>query len=91
VANDGWLELCIVKGRGTLAMARQSLPIFLTRSAVRADVDLLRIREMTIDADRPLPVQVDGEPAGTTPVRLRVAPRALRTIVPRGFASDLIA
>jgi diacylglycerol kinase (ATP) len=91
VANDGWLDLCIVKGRGPLALARQSLPLLLSGSVNHSDVELLRVREITIQADEPLPVQVDGELAGQTPVHFGIAPGALRAIVPRGLASDLIA
>ena len=35
-----------------------------------------------VDADVPLPVQLDGEQPGTTPVRFEVVPRALRLRVP---------
>ena len=44
--------------------------------------ELLRGREVTVDAERRLPVQLDGEQPGTTPARFEVVPRALRLIVP---------
>jgi YegS/Rv2252/BmrU family lipid kinase len=91
VANDGWLDLCIVKGRGPVALLRQSLPLLLSGSIAHSDVELLRVKDLMVQGENPLPVQVDGELAGTTPVRFSVAPRALRAIVPRGFASNLIA
>ena len=37
---------------------------------------------MTVDADAPLPVELDGEQPGTTPVRFEIVPRALRLRVP---------
>ena len=40
--------------------------------------EVLRGRVVTIDADRPLPIQLDGEQPGTTPVRFEVVPQALR-------------
>jgi YegS/Rv2252/BmrU family lipid kinase len=42
----------------------------------------LRGRVVTIDADEPLPIELDGEQPGTTPVRLEVVPKALRLRVP---------
>ena len=33
VANNGWLDLCIVKGRGPLAAIRRSIPLLLTSRA----------------------------------------------------------
>jgi YegS/Rv2252/BmrU family lipid kinase len=43
---------------------------------------LLRGATVEIDAPEPLPVQLDGEQPGTTPVRFEVVPRALRLRVP---------
>lgn len=91
VANDGWLDLCIVRGRGPIALARQSIPFFLTRSSRLSDVEIFRVRDLTVQSDAPLPVQVDGELLGDTPMRFTVARRALRAIVPAGLASDVIA
>ncbi|GAC1444411.1 MAG: diacylglycerol kinase family lipid kinase [Chloroflexota bacterium] len=90
VANDGWLDVCIVKGRGPLALLRQSLPLLLQGSVKRSDIEILRVREIAIQTDQHQPVQVDGELAGTTPLKVRIVPRALRVIVPRNFSSDLI-
>jgi YegS/Rv2252/BmrU family lipid kinase len=91
VMNDGWLDLCIVKGKGPLAVVRQSLPLLLSGRVIRGDVEMLRVRDLGIVSATPLPYQVDGELAGTTPVRFTIRPRALRVIVPREFASSLIA
>lgn len=91
VANDGWLDLCIIKGRGPLALVRQSLPVLLSGTISHSDVDVLRVREVSVQADEPIPVQMDGELAGATPMRFAVAPRALSVIVPKNFASNLIA
>jgi diacylglycerol kinase (ATP) len=40
--------------------------------------------EISVTCDPPLPVQVDGDAAGTTPCVVRVLPAALRVIVPDG-------
>ncbi len=44
--------------------------------------ELLRGSVVTVDADEPLPVELDGEQPGTTPVRFEVVPAALRVRVP---------
>jgi diacylglycerol kinase (ATP) len=44
--------------------------------------ELLRGANVTVDADEPLPIELDGEQPGTTPVRFEVVPRALRVRVP---------
>jgi diacylglycerol kinase (ATP) len=44
--------------------------------------ELIRGRVVDVEADVPLPVQLDGEQPGTTPVRFEVLPRVLRLRVP---------
>jgi YegS/Rv2252/BmrU family lipid kinase len=44
--------------------------------------ELLRGRVVTVDADEPLPIQLDGEQPGTTPVRFEALPGRLRLRVP---------
>jgi diacylglycerol kinase (ATP) len=44
--------------------------------------ELLRGRTVTIDAERPVPLELDGEQPGTTPVRFEIVPGALRVRVP---------
>jgi YegS/Rv2252/BmrU family lipid kinase len=45
-------------------------------------LELLRGRIITVDADEPLPIELDGEQPGTTPARFEVVPHALRLRVP---------
>ena len=44
--------------------------------------ELLRGSVVTVDAEEPLPVELDGEQPGTTPVRFELVPGALRLRVP---------
>lgn len=44
--------------------------------------ELLRGRVVHVDADEPLPIELDGEQPGTTPARFEVLPRSLRLRVP---------
>lgn len=45
-------------------------------------VELLRSPTVAVDAAEPLPIEVDGEPIGTTPARFEVVPSAIRLRVP---------
>jgi YegS/Rv2252/BmrU family lipid kinase len=45
-------------------------------------LELLRGSVVTVDADSPLPIELDGEQPGTTPARFEVRPRSLRLRVP---------
>ena len=46
-------------------------------------LEVLRGRVVTVDADEPLPIELDGEQPGTTPARFEVVPHALRVRVRR--------
>ena len=43
-----------------------------------------RGRRVRIESDPPVRVQLDGEPAGTTPVEIEILPRALPVVMPAG-------
>jgi diacylglycerol kinase (ATP) len=45
-------------------------------------LEVLRGRAVTVEADEPLPLQLDGEQPGTTPARFEIVPEALRVRVP---------
>ena len=45
-------------------------------------VELLRSRTVAVDAPERLPIELDGEQVGTTPVRFEIVPRAVRVRVP---------
>jgi diacylglycerol kinase family enzyme len=45
-------------------------------------VEIVRARELRVDAPSPLPIVLDGEQPGTTPVRFELVPQALRLRVP---------
>jgi diacylglycerol kinase (ATP) len=45
-------------------------------------IEILRARQVTVEAEKPLPVVLDGEQPGTTPARFEIVPGALRLRVP---------
>jgi YegS/Rv2252/BmrU family lipid kinase len=50
-----------------------------------ADEKFLAVGELTVRTEPPLALDIDGEVTGTTPVRIRVLPNALRVMVPPDF------
>lgn len=51
-----------------------------------ADGPYVMTREVWVDTDPPLALDLDGEVRGTTPVRIVLLPQALRVLVPPTFA-----
>jgi diacylglycerol kinase family enzyme len=83
LADDGELDLCLLRTGGPHRLAWLLPWVLLKRLEGRANV--LYQRERTVDITTPgLPVQVDGDYLGETPMRFEVVPKALRAVVPRG-------
>lgn len=80
--RDGLLDVLVVAPAGVIGMA--SVLWQSARGAFAGDKHLYhrRAREVTVEAEEPVPLQIDGDPGGTTPVRIRVVPEDLRVLVP---------
>jgi YegS/Rv2252/BmrU family lipid kinase len=80
--DDGWLD-CVIFGDVTKLDFLTTFPkIYSGRHLAHPKIELLRGRAVTIEADPPIPVVLDGEQAGTTPAHFEVVPGALRVRVP---------
>ena len=88
-ASDGVLDVCIFPGRTLWDKLRHLALVLVGRHEADPDVTFLRARELLIVARPPLPLQVDGEPLGTTPARIEVVPGALRVLAGPGTAAAL--
>ncbi len=80
--DDGLLDLCIVRKRnlwGRLVVVRDFL---LLRERRRLWVRYDTFRTAKIETPEPIPLQIDGEAEGYTPVEFSVAPGVLKVIVP---------
>jgi diacylglycerol kinase family enzyme len=63
-------------------MLRYFCSLWWSRPEKLADVACLTTNELRLESDQPVPLQADGDPAGTTPAVLRVLPGALELLVP---------
>jgi YegS/Rv2252/BmrU family lipid kinase len=80
--DDGALELCLLR-KGGLHRLLWLLPfVLLKRLDSRANVVYRRAQSLDITTPG-MPVQIDGEYLGETPMRFDLAPGALRVIVPK--------
>ena len=88
IADDGELEIALMRRGGPLRLLADGVRLLRKRHPRSPNVRYTRARSVDI-ATPGIPLQVDGEPAGETPVRIEAAPLALRVIVPAGVASPL--
>jgi YegS/Rv2252/BmrU family lipid kinase len=83
--DDGLLDVVVVRADNfpqSLRAVWDLLRLTPGASGPDAYVGHARGREVTVETDRPQPVQLDGEPGGTTPFTASVVPGAIRIMVP---------
>jgi len=80
--DDGLLDVVTVGDVGRLRCLRMLPKVFSGSHVHEPGVDVLRAREVEVDADRPFTVYADGDPIGTTPIVLRALPAAVHVLVP---------
>lgn len=80
--DDGQLDLCLFQQGSTFQMARYLGHVIAGRHQSLPDVTCLKASRVRIEADVPVPWQMDGDPAGFTPVTLEVLPGALEVFAP---------
>lgn len=89
--DDGWLDVCVFEGYSWAHSIAHIARIALGRRPGDPSVTHQHAREVTLYCDPPLPVQYDGDPFGTTPLTVRVVPRALTVLLPPNTPADLLA
>ena len=91
VADDGMLDIVTVGGGGLLYRMGILRNAFLRRPRRGPRVRYERARTVRVEADEPLPVQVDGELIGKLPMSFSIAPLALTVIVPPDAPDELFS
>jgi diacylglycerol kinase (ATP) len=82
--HDGLLDVAVLRS-SNFWRALSGVVRLVTRAGSRALLD--RAHEVRIDAHPPLPVHLDGDVVGTTPLVARVRRRALPVIVAENYAA----
>jgi YegS/Rv2252/BmrU family lipid kinase len=80
--DDGLFDVLLIGDVTKLDLARTLPKIYRGTHLPHPRAELLRGAVVSIEAAEPLPVELDGEQPGTTPVRFEVVPRALKLRVP---------
>lgn len=79
--NDGLLDVRLFERGSAFQMWRYFYNVMRGTHESLRDVRKLQAARIRVEADRPVAVQVDGDPAGMTPVEVRVLPGALEVMV----------
>lgn len=90
IIDDGLLDVCIIKGSSPLSAPLRILSILLRRYNLDPKIEYHRARTVRVETRGSLPVQVDGDHIGETPMTFEVAPGALWALLPPELPSDLV-
>lgn len=88
--DDGLLDVCVIRGDNFFSALRHTISILRQRQSRDPEIAYYRARTIQIIARPRLPVQVDGDAIGETPMTFQVAPGALRALLPPDLPEDLL-
>lgn len=83
---DGTLDLFTTEGQSRWNVVRTFLALQRGDSRRLDRARFFRGAGFAVETIPPQPLDIDGEPLGTTPARFEIERRSLRVVVPRGFA-----
>ncbi|MCP4079393.1 MAG: protein BmrU [Planctomycetaceae bacterium] len=87
-AMDGHLDLCAFRGGNLLNGLLYLVGILLRRHRRWKDTRVEVLRKIRIEAEAPVPYQIDGDPGGFLPLEIEVVPQRLNIIVPKKWAGQ---
>ena len=81
--SDGLFDVLLIGDITKRDFVTTAPKIYKGTHLAHPKVELVRSRVVSVDAPERLPIELDGEQLGTTPVRFEVAPAAVRVRVPK--------
>jgi diacylglycerol kinase (ATP) len=80
--DDGQLDVCVIKGRRMWSAPLRLITIFSRSYGRDPRVQYLQAQQVEVRGRRQLPVQLDGDYIGTTPMQFSIVPQSLWVLVP---------
>ncbi|MGH3080797.1 MAG: diacylglycerol/lipid kinase family protein [Gaiellaceae bacterium] len=80
--DDGLFDVLLIGDLTKVELLRVMPKIYRGTHLPHPKGEVLRGSTVSIEADEPMPIQLDGEQPGTTPVRFEIVPAAIRLRVP---------
>ncbi len=87
--DDGLLDVLVFRGNNNLDIIRHVGMVVSGHQELDPKLEVYRAREIVIEGDNPIPIHVDGDPQGSTPVMISVEPRCLSIVTPNNVAPGL--
>lgn len=88
---DGVLDLRLFEKGSCLSTINYAISLFRGQHERREDVLRLSGSSFRIESETPVPVQLDGDPFGETPLNLELGPERVTLIVPEQYFRQTVA
>jgi diacylglycerol kinase (ATP) len=89
--DDGLLDVNVFAGTGFGSAVRTALGVVTGLHVKDPRHSHYQGRKIRIHSSKPMPVSVDGDPFGTTPLECEVVPCALSVLIPQDMSPTLFA
>lgn len=89
VIDDGFLDIVCFQGTTPARTLLHAVKLLVNRHVDDPKVDIFRARRIEIVTARPMPVHVDGDAIGNTPIVIEVVPRSLNLLTPTCAPANL--
>lgn len=80
--SDGLLDVCTFRHGSLLQGLRYTAHLYLRRHGGLPDCTKMKATSIRVEADRPVPYQLDGDPIGSLPLELEIVPQRLTLLAP---------
>ncbi len=81
--DDGLLDVLVFKQIGYLDLLKYLQNVFFTRDITPREVEYFQTRALRVSSRDEVPVELDGELAGSCPVEFKLDSKQLRVLAPR--------
>jgi YegS/Rv2252/BmrU family lipid kinase len=81
--DDGLLDLCLFPFENKMVSVQQVMQLLMGQHVERGTARYFKTTGVKIESSPAIPVQVDGDEWGTTPLELAVCPGVLQVLAPR--------
>ena len=78
--DDGLLDVLIFKHQSYLDIFRYLQGVLIGNHTGLPDIEYSQVRSVRVVSEEPVPLELDGDVAGSTPVQFQIAPKKLQVV-----------
>jgi diacylglycerol kinase (ATP) len=83
IIHDGLFDVVVFKRLGYLEIVKYLQDVVFSSDIKAPEIEYFQTRQLRITSEQDVPLELDGELAGSCPIDFRIRKRALRVLAPR--------